>query len=151
HRGAAYRAGGDGGGGRVDAGLRSRLPVPAQGTRALRRFVVAIDGPAGAGKTATARGVADRLGLIHVDSGAMYRAVAWLAQTREVSLESETSLLELLEGARIEAGREGLLVNGASVESQIRTAEAGEAASRVAVHPGVRARLVRLQRSLGGH
>jgi cytidylate kinase len=112
--------------------------------------VVAIDGPAGAGKTATARGIADRLGLIHVDSGAMYRAVAWLARERGVSLESETALLKLLAGTRIEAGRKGLLVNGASVEPHIRSAEAGEAASRVAVHRGVRARLVKLQRSLGG-
>jgi len=116
----------------------------------LSRFVVAIDGPAGAGKTATARGVAERLGLVHVDSGAMYRAVGWLARERGASLDSESGLLELLKNVRIEAGREGLLVNGASVEPYIRTADAGEAASRVAVHPGVRARLVEAQRSLGG-
>ncbi|HKW50865.1 MAG TPA: (d)CMP kinase [Candidatus Eisenbacteria bacterium] len=116
----------------------------------MKGFVVAIDGPAGAGKTATARGVADQLGLIHVDSGAMYRAVGWLAQRSGVPLDSEEALLRLIDGARIEAGRDGLLVDGVSVEPYIRTAEAGEAASRVAVHRGVRARLVKIQRSLGG-
>jgi cytidylate kinase len=80
----------------------------------------------------------------------MYRAVAWLALERGAPLDSEEALLRLLQGARIEAGREGLLVDGAPLEAHIRTAEAGEAASRVAVHPGVRARLVKLQRSLGG-
>ncbi|HEY6050516.1 MAG TPA: (d)CMP kinase, partial [Thermoanaerobaculia bacterium] len=113
--------------------------------------MVAIDGPAGAGKTATARGVAERLGLVHVDSGAMYRALAWLADERGVPLDSEPALLKLLAGVRIEAGPEGLRIDGLTVESQIRTAEAGEAASRVAVHRGVRARLVKLQRSLGGN
>src|SRR6185295_13861890 len=139
--GASVEARGDGHGRGVDARLRSDLSLPASGPRSLSRFVVAIDGPAGAGKTATARGVAERLGLVHVDSGAMYRAVGWLARERGASLDSETGLLELLKNVRIEAGREGLLVNGASVEPHIRTADAGEAASRVAVHPGVRARL----------
>lgn len=110
--------------------------------------MVAIDGPAGAGKSATARGVAERLGLIHVDSGAMYRAAAWLATSRGVPLDSETGLVKLLDASRFEVGRDGLRIDGQSVEAHIRSAEAGEAASRVAVHPGLRRRLVRLQRSL---
>ena len=116
-----------------------------------RPFVVAIDGPAGAGKSTTARGVAERLGLVHVDSGGMYRAVAWYAQQRDVPLDDETSLLGLLSKVRIEAGPEGLRIDGRSVEPHIRTAAAGEAASRVAIHPKLRKRLVKLQRSLAIH
>jgi len=114
----------------------------------LKPFVLAIDGPAGAGKSTTARGVAQRLGLLHVDSGSMYRAVAWAANRKGVSLDDEKALLELLETRKIVPGPEGVCVDGASVEGQIRTAEAGEAASRVALHPGLRRKLVALQRSL---
>jgi cytidylate kinase len=111
-------------------------------------FVVAIDGPAGAGKSATARGVAERLGLLHVDSGSMYRAVAWLAVQRGIPLDSEAALVALVDGVRIEAGPEGLRLDGTLVADEIRTVDAGQAASRVAVHPRLRERLVRAQRSL---
>lgn len=111
-------------------------------------FVLAIDGPAGAGKSVTARAVAERLGLRHVDSGAMYRTVGWLAGAHGVPLDDERALLALLERVRIEAAPEGLRAGGTLVEPHIRTAEAGEAASRVAVHPRVRERLVEIQRSL---
>jgi len=114
----------------------------------MRPFVVAIDGPAGAGKSVTARGVARRMGLLHVDSGAMYRTVAWLAARRGVPLDSEAALVTMLDRVRIDAGPEGLRADGAPVEEHIRSAEAGEAASRVAIHPGLRERLVRVQRSL---
>ncbi len=114
----------------------------------MKPFVLAIDGPAGAGKSATARGVAARLGLKHVDSGAMYRAAAWLARERGANLDQEGDVLRAIEGARFEAGEEGILCDGRLVEAEIRTAEAGEAASRVAVYPGVRRRLVAIQRSL---
>ncbi len=114
----------------------------------MRPFVLAIDGPAGAGKSATARGVAKRLGLPHVDSGAMYRAVAWLARERSADLGSEEDVLRAIEGARFEAGADGIRCDGRLIEMEIRTAEAGEAASRVAVHPGVRRRLVAIQRAL---
>jgi len=113
----------------------------------LKPFVLAIDGPAGAGKSTTARGVARRLGLLHVDSGAMYRAVAWHALQRGVSLDDEPALVALVERTRIAPGPNGVTVDGASVEGAIRSAEAGEAASRVALHPGLRRSLVQLQRS----
>lgn len=113
----------------------------------MKPFVLAIDGPAGAGKSTTARGVAERLGLLHVDSGAMYRAVAWLALRNGVSLEDEPALLAMLERARIAPGPGGVTVDGFPVEGAIRTAKAGEAASRVALHPGLRRKLVAIQRS----
>lgn len=110
-------------------------------------FVLAIDGPAGAGKSATARGVARRIGLPHVDSGAMYRAAAWLALRAGADLDSESETLRAVEGVRFEPSPEGLRCDGRLVEDDIRTAEAGEAASRVAVHPALRRRLVSVQRS----
>jgi cytidylate kinase len=114
----------------------------------MKPFVVAIDGPAGAGKSVTAKAVAERLGLHAADSGAMYRAVAWYALRRGVPLDSEAALLGLLSNARVEAGPQGLSIGGEPVEPHIRTAEAGEAASQVAVHPKLRKHLVKIQRSL---
>ena len=114
----------------------------------MNSFVLAIDGPAGAGKSATARGVARRLGLLHVDSGAMYRAAAWVALRKGANLDSESEVLHAIESARFEASGEGLRVDGILVEAEIRTADAGEAASRVAVHRSLRRRLVAIQRSL---
>ena len=113
----------------------------------MKPFVLAIDGPAGAGKSTTARGVAKRLGLTHVDSGSMYRAVAWKAREAGVSLEDEPALLALLDRSKIEPGAQGVTVDGVPVESAIRTADAGDLASRVALHPGLRRKLVQLQRS----
>ncbi len=110
--------------------------------------MLAIDGPAGAGKSVTARAIAERLGLRHVDSGAMYRAVAWIAVRKGAALGDEAAILSVLDRSRLEASTRGLLIDGEPVEPHIRSAEAGEAASRVAIHPKLRERLVRLQRSL---
>ncbi|HYJ33085.1 MAG TPA: (d)CMP kinase [Candidatus Binatia bacterium] len=113
----------------------------------MKAFVVAIDGPAGAGKSATARAVARTLALPHVDSGAMYRAAAWVALQAGADLDSEAEMLRALEGVRFEPTPEGLRCGGRLLDGEIRTAEAGDAASRVAVHPGLRRRLVAIQRS----
>jgi cytidylate kinase len=113
----------------------------------VKPFVLAIDGPAGAGKSTTARGVAARLGFLHVDTGAMYRAVAVLARREGVPLEDEEGLVTLLRTFRIDAGPEGLRIEGVPAGDEIRTGAAGEAASHVAVHPRLRARLVEIQRS----
>jgi cytidylate kinase len=114
----------------------------------MKPFILAIDGPAGAGKSVTASSLAKRLGLLHVDSGAMYRAAAWLALEQGVPLDAEEALVRTVERARFEATEEGLRVDGRLIEADIRTAEAGEAASRVAVLRSLRARLVPIQRSL---
>jgi CMP/dCMP kinase len=104
--------------------------------------LVAIDGPAGAGKSTVARAVARRLGFIYLNSGAMYRCVALL------SLEAPGDELAVLaQGARIELG-ERVLLDGRDVTEEIRTPETSEAASRVAADPGVREALVAKQREL---
>lgn len=112
-------------------------------------MLVAIDGPAGAGKSTVARAVARELHFTYLDSGAMYRCVALL------SLASPGApLAELAEGARIELGfaQSGgvgrVLLDGRDVSEEIRSPEVSQAASRVAADPGVRAALVSSQRAL---
>lgn len=115
------------------------------------KIVVAIDGPAGAGKSSASRALAERLGYAYVDTGAMYRAVGVLADEQRVDFEDDAALEALLAGLRFELrrGGTGLAVNGRDVSEVIRRPEAGELASRVSVRPVVRTRLVALQRELG--
>lgn len=103
--------------------------------------VVAIDGPAGAGKSTVARGVADRLGYTYLDTGSMYRAVALAGRERGVNPA------EIAAGLQIESG-ERILLDGRDVTDEIRTAEISEAASRAAADPAVREAVVALQRRL---
>jgi cytidylate kinase len=105
-------------------------------------MVIAIDGPAGAGKSTVARGVAQRLGFTYMDSGAMYRCVALLALASPDQLPSQ-----LARGAHIELG-ERVLLDGRDVTEAIRTLEVSEKASKVAPDPDVRKALVALQREL---
>jgi cytidylate kinase len=111
-------------------------------------FVVAIDGPAGAGKSSTARGVAARLGLGYVDTGALYRCVGWAALEAGVPLDDEESAGRIAREARVEVFGEGLRfrVDGREITDLIRSPEVGEAASKVSALPAVRAALVDLQR-----
>jgi cytidylate kinase len=106
-------------------------------------MVIAIDGPAGAGKSSVARGVALELGFPYMDSGAMYRCVAllWLAAPAQEPAA-------LARAARIELGGGRAMLDGRDVTEEIRTPEVSEAASRVAADPGVRAALVAKQREL---
>ncbi len=105
-------------------------------------MVIAIDGPAGAGKSTVARAVASRLGFTYMDSGAMYRCVALLALSSPDQTPSR-----LAQGARIELG-ERVLLDGRDVTEEIRTLEVSEKASKVAPDPAVRKALVALQREL---
>ena len=108
-------------------------------------MVIAIDGPAGAGKSTVARAVAESLGFTYLDSGAMYRAAALAAlETPDVSPAAAAASL------RIELG-ERVVVNGLDVTSAIRTPRVTEAASRIARNPAVRAALVQKQRELIAH
>lgn len=110
-------------------------------------MLVAIDGPAGAGKSTVARAVARELGFTYLDSGAMYRCVALLslqAPQREPADLARAARIELHE----EAGVPRTILDGRDVSERIRAADVSEAASRVAADPGVREALVARQRAL---
>lgn len=111
-------------------------------------MVIAIDGPAGAGKSTVAKGVAKALGFTYLDSGAMYRCVALAALERGVDLDDGEALGEMAWG--LEIGFEGgtVRLDGRPVEGRIRSPEVTIAASRVSVHPQVRQAMVKRQREL---
>ena len=113
------------------------------------RLVIAIDGPSGVGKGTVARAVALALGYRHIDTGAMYRAVAWKACRDGVSLDDETAVTALAGSVSIDAADREVRVDGVDVTSDIRTPEADRGAARVARMAGVRAALVRQQRAVG--
>ncbi len=119
----------------------------------LNEMIIAIDGPVGSGKSTVARRVAELLGYAHLDSGAMYRAVAWKALRDRVPLDSPEQLAALAESARIDlTPREGklrVILDGDDVTELIRTPEVSRAASIVAVVPGVRHPMVAEQRRAG--
>lgn len=119
-----------------------------------QRLTIAIDGPAGAGKSTTARRVAEHLGYVYIDTGAMYRAVTLAALQRSTPLE-DLALGELAEGLdiRLEPTSDGqrVLLNGEDVTRAIREATVTSNVSQVSVFPRVRRALVQRQRMLGLH
>lgn len=115
----------------------------------VRRLIIAIDGPSGAGKGTVARAVAAALGFRHVDSGAMYRAVAWYALRANVPLDDENELARVAEASRLEMEDGRISINDEDVTRAIRTPEIDRAAAMVARLPNVRAALVARQRRLG--
>lgn len=127
----------------------------------MRKWTIAIDGPVGSGKSSVARRVADLLGYVYLDSGAMYRALAWKALERNVPLESEGALESLARETRVDleavsspCGQESpvgirVRVDGMDVTEQIRSATISQASSKVAVVAGVRRVLVAEQQRAG--
>lgn len=115
-----------------------------------KRLIIAIDGPAGAGKSTLARRVALRLGAVYIDTGAMYRAVALWAMRSGIPLDDSHRLEALAKNASIEfiAGDDRLLLNGEDVTDAIRTLEVASAASEVAAVAGVRRQMVEMQRAI---
>jgi cytidylate kinase len=111
-------------------------------------MVIAIDGPAGAGKSTVARAVARTLGLTYLDSGAMYRCVALGALRSGVGLDDGVALGRLVRALRIELGGGRVSLDGEDVTEVIRAPEVSAAASRVSVHPEVREAMVERQRAL---
>jgi len=115
-----------------------------------KRIVVAIDGPAGSGKSTVAKRVAAKLGCTYIDTGAMYRAVALLAERAGVDLSSESRLEAIAREAKIElpAGGTRVMLNGEDVTEAIRTPRISEAASKISAVPAVRRVLVEKQRAM---
>jgi cytidylate kinase len=111
--------------------------------------VVAIDGPAGAGKSTIAKRVAARLGFTYIDSGAMYRAVALWALRQNVDPGDMHRMEQLALAAEIELSPGRIRLNGEDVTDAIRTPEVSGGASKVAVIPGVRRAMVAKQRAMG--
>lgn len=115
-------------------------------------YQIAIDGPAGAGKSTIARRVAKEKQFIYVDTGAMYRAMAYYLLTQEIDPENEKAIEQTCQGAditiRYEAGEQVVLLNGENVNSFIRSEAVGNMASYSSKNPQVRQRLTQLQQEL---
>jgi cytidylate kinase len=111
-------------------------------------MVIAIDGPAGAGKSTVARAVAKALGFTYLDSGAMYRSVALAGLEAGVDLDDPAAMGELASGLEISMEDGKVILDGRDVSEEIRTPRVSAAASRVSVHPEVRSEMVLRQRAL---
>jgi cytidylate kinase len=113
-----------------------------------KALIIAIDGPSGAGKGTVARAVAVRLGYRHVDTGAMYRAVAWRASRDGVDLGDEHAVAAIGERATFDLEQGRVMIDGEDVAALIRTPDIDRAAAIVARHPAVRRALVARQRGM---
>jgi cytidylate kinase len=111
--------------------------------------VVAVDGPASAGKSSASKGLAERLGFRHVDTGAMYRVVGVLARDGGIAADDDGALRRLVDGIVFDRVDEEIVAGGRNLTRAIREGDAGDWASKVSTRPVVRERLVALQRRLG--
>jgi cytidylate kinase len=122
-------------------------------TKSRRKLIIAIDGPAGSGKSTIAGYLARKLGYVNLETGAMYRALALKALEGDVPLDNEEKLFELAECSNLmlDPTSDGnrVLLDGRDVSQRIRDADVSDAASRVSVHPRVRQWMVKHQREMG--
>jgi cytidylate kinase len=118
-----------------------------------KRIIIAIDGPAGAGKSTLAKRVAEKLGFVYINSGAMYRTIALWALRLGIDPGDMHKLEQLAKEAKIELprGDDRVLLNGEDVTVEIRRPEVGKAASKVSAIAGVRRALLALQRAMAEH
>jgi len=118
-----------------------------------RRLIIAIDGPAGAGKSTVASRIARKFGYVNLESGAMYRALALKAIEWDASFDDEAALLKMAQDSRITLeptiGGNRVLLDGRDVSARIRERDVTEAASKISVHPKVREWMVARQREMG--
>ena len=126
--------------------------APGQATLSDTPLVVAIDGPSGSGKSSTARGVASRLGLSYLDTGAMYRAATWLAVHEGLDLDDTDAVATLVAGAQLvlalDPAHQGVTIEGHDVTAAIREPAVSAAVSAVATNLAVRADLVARQKQV---
>jgi cytidylate kinase len=131
--------------------LRFRVPAPRSDHSTI---VVAVDGPSGSGKSSVSRGIARRLGLRYLDTGSMYRAMAWWMAGQGIDVHDADAVAAACGQPRIEAGTDPeaptITVDGRDVSGPIRTREVTAMVSPVSAVPAVRARLVALQREAIG-
>lgn len=129
----------------------SGAAISTHSSETKKHLIVAIDGPAGAGKSTIARAVASRLGFTYIDTGAMYRAVALWALRAKIDTDDHLRMEHLAREARIEfiPGEFTVLLNGEDVTAAIREPDVTQAASKVSVVPGVRKALREEQRRIG--
>ena len=111
-------------------------------------MIVTIDGPAGSGKSTVARRLAERLGFRFLDTGAMYRAVAWFVVKNRVKIDDEPAVLAAMQGFDIQMDGEQVVVDGRNVSKEIRSTELAQQSSIVAALPRVREFLVIRQREI---
>ena len=114
----------------------------------MKRLLIAIDGPSGAGKGTVSRSISQALGYRHIDTGAMYRAVGWKAQHDGLDLDDEETVAALARQARLDVEGGTVSIDGTDVTRAIRTPEIDRAATRVARLPKVREALVARQRAI---
>lgn len=115
-------------------------------------FNIAIDGPAGAGKSTIAKTLAKELGFVYVDTGAMYRAMAYYFLKQGIERDDESGITAAVDGAdvtiRYEDGAQQVLLNGENITGSLRTEQVGNMASATSIYPAVRTKLVALQQKL---